>query len=129
MRHTFKLTKICPKSLSFDLEDGVVKNISFEGGCPGNLIGLSLLAEGRDALKVANLLKGVPCGSKKNSCPSELSKSIFKAIGKKAPGPKGKRKDEGLSETKEKAQAPKNRAKKAPPKAAPDQENPKPPSE
>jgi uncharacterized protein (TIGR03905 family) len=124
MKHTFELKKICPKSLSFDIEDGLVKNISFEGGCPGNLIGISLLAEGQDALKVAELLKGIPCGDKKFSCPGELSKALIKAIGKKAPSPKGKAKEEKAKEAKEKAPAPKSKAKKTPPKEALGREKP-----
>ena len=90
MKHAFRLKKICPKSLSFDIEGGLVKNIEFQGGYPGNLAALSRMAEGRDAREVAELLKGIPCGDKKYSCPGELSKSITKALGKKGPLPGGK---------------------------------------
>ncbi|MDR2612152.1 MAG: TSCPD domain-containing protein [Deltaproteobacteria bacterium] len=85
MRYEQPLKKICPKSLGFDIEDGIIRNISFAGGCPGNTAGLGILAEGRDALEVARTLSGIPCGKKAASCPGELSKAIFKALGKRPP--------------------------------------------
>lgn len=85
VEHKVKLKNICPKELSFDLEDGLVKNINFQGGCPGNLPGLAKLAEGRDALEVANLLSGIRCRKTGHSCPDELSRAIYKALGQKAP--------------------------------------------
>jgi uncharacterized protein (TIGR03905 family) len=96
MKHTFELKKVCPKSLSFDLEDGQIKNIYFDGGCPGNLLGISRLAEGQDAKKIAALFKSIPCGSKKNSCPGELSKSIIKALSQKNTKTKAKGKVEKI---------------------------------
>jgi uncharacterized protein (TIGR03905 family) len=66
--------------MRFDINDGVISGIQFVGGCPGNLTGISLLAEGKPALEVAKLLKGVKCGQKKSSCPAELSKAIYKVL-------------------------------------------------
>ena len=37
---------ICAVRVEFDVEDGVVKNISFLGGCDGNHKGIAALAEG-----------------------------------------------------------------------------------
>jgi uncharacterized protein (TIGR03905 family) len=85
VRHTVKPKKICPKELSFDLDDGQVRNIRFTGGCNGNLQGISRLCEGKDALEVARLLSGVVCGKKISSCPDELSRALFRALGKKPP--------------------------------------------
>jgi uncharacterized protein (TIGR03905 family) len=85
VRHDYRTKRICPKSLGFDIEDGRLRNVSFEGGCPGNLLGIGRLTEGRDALEVARALSGVTCGKKPTSCPNELSKAIFKALGKRRP--------------------------------------------
>ncbi|MDR1395718.1 MAG: TIGR03905 family TSCPD domain-containing protein [Deltaproteobacteria bacterium] len=71
---------ICPKNMQFEISGGIVSNIRFTGGCAGNLSGIGLLAEGRDALEVAKTLAKVTCGAKKTSCPMELSKAIMKAL-------------------------------------------------
>jgi uncharacterized protein (TIGR03905 family) len=85
MRHEFDTKKICPKSFSFDILDGKIANVSFNGGCSGNTQGVGRLAEGRDALEVARTLSGIRCGKKSSSCPGELSKAIYKAMGKRPP--------------------------------------------
>ena len=46
MHITYEPKGICARKVEFDIEDGVVKNISFLGGCDGNHKGLAALAEG-----------------------------------------------------------------------------------
>ncbi len=82
MRHTYKTVGTCSREISFDIEDGKVYNIVFAGGCPGNTIGVSKLAEGRDAKELINMLKGTKCGFKPTSCPDQLALAIEKAIEK-----------------------------------------------
>lgn len=67
---------VCSKGISFDLEDNKVKNVSFIGGCSGNLKGLSSLVEGMEINEVIKRLKGIHCGSKSTSCPDQLSKAL-----------------------------------------------------
>jgi uncharacterized protein (TIGR03905 family) len=81
MHCTFAPKGVCSKSLSFDLDDGLIMNLRFQGGCDGNLKGLALLAEGRPASEVAAALTGVVCGRKKTSCPDQLAKAVKKALG------------------------------------------------
>ncbi|MDR3153472.1 MAG: TIGR03905 family TSCPD domain-containing protein [Deltaproteobacteria bacterium] len=85
MRHDYPVKKICPRSLGFDIEGDILRNVTFAGGCPGNTQGLGRLAEGRNALEVARALDGITCGKKGRSCPGELSKAIYKAMGKRPP--------------------------------------------
>jgi uncharacterized protein (TIGR03905 family) len=99
MRHEIAIKNICPKKVAFDLDDGKVSNIIFTGGCPGNLVGMARLGDGMDALRLAKLLSGVPCGTKASSCPNELSRALYKALGKKAP------KAKATAKTKAKAKA------------------------
>jgi uncharacterized protein (TIGR03905 family) len=75
-----KPKKICPKSFSFELEDGLIRNLKFVGGCEGNLKGLARLTEEKPAAEIAELLAGVSCGSKGTSCPNELSLALKKAL-------------------------------------------------
>lgn len=67
---------VCSKGISFDLEDNKVKNVSFIGGCSGNLKGLSSLVEGMEINEVIKRLKGIHCGSRSTSCPDQLSKAL-----------------------------------------------------
>lgn len=85
MRYTFKNKGTCSAQVAFDIEDGIIKNVEFFGGCHGNLQGISRLAEGRNAREVAELIRGIRCGFKKTSCPDQLSLAIEKALSEAAP--------------------------------------------
>ena len=49
----------CSCKISFDIIDGKIHNVSFMGGCNGNLKGISALIEGRPALEVIDTLQGI----------------------------------------------------------------------
>lgn len=80
MRHNFKTQGVCSRTISFDLENGIVSNIAFEGGCNGNLKGISALAEGKSADEVINVLSGIRCGFKATSCPDQLARALKTAM-------------------------------------------------
>lgn len=80
MHYIHKNKGTCSSSIQFDLEDGIVHNIKFKSGCDGNLKGIALLAEGRDAREVAQLITGVRCGSRSTSCPDQLAHAILDAL-------------------------------------------------
>lgn len=70
----------CSRTVSFDLsEDGTVTNVSFEGGCHGNLQGIASLCEGKNADELIERLSGIKCGFKQTSCPDQLAKALLEA--------------------------------------------------
>ena len=73
--NTYKTKNTCSRQINFDVEDNKVKNVSFIGGCNGNLQGISKLVEGRDIDEVISLLKGVQCRNG-TSCPDQLCKAL-----------------------------------------------------
>lgn len=73
---------VCPRTITFDIEDGIVKNISFYGGCNGNLKGIAALCEGKPAEEIINRLSGIRCGFKSTSCPDQLAEALKEAISK-----------------------------------------------
>ena len=79
MDFKYKTSGTCSREINFTLEDGKVKNVSFLGGCNGNLKGISALIEGMDADEVIEKLKGITCGFKKTSCPDQLSRALIAA--------------------------------------------------
>ncbi len=81
MKHYEYITKgVCSRKIDFDMEDGIIKNVSFLGGCNGNTQGICKLVEGMKAEEVAERLKGLNCNGKGTSCPDQLAIAITKAI-------------------------------------------------
>lgn len=80
MRYIHKNKGTCSQTVSFDMDDdGIITNISFEGGCHGNLQGIAALGEGMSADKLIDALKGIKCGFKSTSCPDQLADAVLKA--------------------------------------------------
>lgn len=82
MKYSYRTKGTCARTITFDLEDGIVSNIQFEGGCNGNLKGISALAEGKDAQDIIETLEGIRCGFKSTSCPDQLATAIKEALNK-----------------------------------------------
>lgn len=76
----YKPSGVCSQLINFDIEDGIVKNVSFLGGCNGNLQGISRLVEGMKATDAIEKLQGIKCGFKNTSCPDQLAKALQSAI-------------------------------------------------
>jgi uncharacterized protein (TIGR03905 family) len=79
MKYNFKTEGTCSQRISFDLEDGIVKNVAFTNGCAGNLSAIGKLVEGMRPDEVIAKLKGLPCGSKPTSCPDQLARALESA--------------------------------------------------
>ena len=78
--HNYMTKGTCSRMIEFDLEDGKLHNISFLGGCDGNLKAIGLLLEGADAQEAADKLRGNTCGNRPTSCADQLSRAIDKAF-------------------------------------------------
>ncbi len=74
----------CSRAISFDIEEGRVRNVRFDGGCHGNLQGIGRLVEGMDAKECIEKLKGIRCGFKPTSCPDQLAKALESALAAEA---------------------------------------------
>lgn len=79
MHYEFKTRGTCASKILFDLEDGVVSNIRFIGGCSGNTQGVAALANGKTADEVIATLRGIRCGYKPTSCPDQLAQALLAA--------------------------------------------------
>lgn len=80
MKVKFRPRGVCSELMTFELEDGIIKSLSIDGGCSGNLQGISCLALGMPAEEVIKRLKGIKCGWKATSCPDQLALALEKAI-------------------------------------------------
>ncbi len=71
---------VCSRKISYELEGAIVKSVNFEGGCPGNLLGIGQIVEGMQATDVIAKFSGIKCGDKSTSCPDQLAKALAKSI-------------------------------------------------
>jgi len=76
MKHVYEPKGVCPRLISFELEGNVVKNVSFLGGCNGNLKAVSKLVDGMTVEQVESILLGNTCGPKPTSCADQLCKGL-----------------------------------------------------
>lgn len=80
MEYTFIPKGVCSRKISFEINDGIVSNVRFAGGCAGNTQGVAALVEGMKAEDVVARLSGIRCGFKRTSCPDQMAEAIKEAI-------------------------------------------------
>lgn len=67
---------VCSSQIDFELDGDVVKNVSFTGGCNGNLKAVSKLVDGQTVDYIEDILGGNTCGFKPTSCADQLAKAV-----------------------------------------------------
>jgi uncharacterized protein (TIGR03905 family) len=75
---TYKTKGVCSSEISFSVKNGVVYNVSFKGGCDGNLKAISNLVEGMKVEDVVQKLSGIDCEGRGASCPAQLAIALSK---------------------------------------------------
>lgn len=77
MEYTIKTQGTCSRSITFTkTDDGKITNVSFEGGCNGNLKAISKLVDGMTPQEISSKLLGNLCGAKNTSCADQLAKAV-----------------------------------------------------
>lgn len=80
MKYEYRTSGVCSRSILLDIEDGIVKDVEFIGGCNGNLKGICSLVKGLSCEEVKKRLSGIRCGLKPTSCPDQLTRAIDEAL-------------------------------------------------
>ena len=80
MKYTYRTQGTCSQAIEFEIEDGILRNVQFYGGCNGNTQGVSALVDGMKVDDVLQRLEGIRCGFKNTSCPDQLCKAIREAM-------------------------------------------------
>ena len=75
----YKTSGTCSRAVIVDVEDGVVKECTFVGGCSGNTQGVAALVKGMKVEDAIERLSGIKCGMKNTSCPDQLAKALESA--------------------------------------------------
>ena len=66
----------CSRQINLEVENNIVTNISFVGGCSGNTQGICALVIGMNVEDVIERLRGIKCGFKPTSCPDQLAQAL-----------------------------------------------------
>ena len=76
MQYTHFTRGTCSMQIIIDYTNNVIDNVTFIGGCNGNLKGISQLVKGMTFDDVIKKLEGTTCGFKPTSCPDQLAQAL-----------------------------------------------------
>lgn len=76
MTYQYTPKGVCSRQITLEVEDGIIRQVAFEGGCSGNTQGVARLVEGMTAEEAIRRLKGIRCGFKSTSCPDQLALAL-----------------------------------------------------
>ncbi len=75
-RYVFQNQGTCSRAILLDVDGDTINQVTFEGGCAGNLKGIGTLVAGQSAERISKMLEGTRCGGKATSCPDQLSQAL-----------------------------------------------------
>ena len=78
--YTYTPRGVCSRRMTVVLEDGVIRDVRIEGGCSGNLQGISRLVIGMKVEDAIERMQGIRCGGKPSSCPDQLAQALTQAL-------------------------------------------------
>ncbi len=80
---TYRTKGVCSSAIDICIEDGVIQQVKYHGGCSGNTQGVAALVAGMTVEDAINRLSGIRCGFKSTSCPDQLSLALREYLAKK----------------------------------------------
>ncbi len=72
----YKPKGVCSMEIQFELDNDIIKNVAFKGGCSGNTQGIARLVEGMQVDEAIKRLEGIRCGFRSTSCPDQLAQAL-----------------------------------------------------
>jgi len=79
MKYSYKTSGTCTRQIDFDINENIISNVTFYGGCPGNLAAISRVVERKTVDEIEELFKDIKCGNKPTSCTAQLAQAVRKA--------------------------------------------------
>ena len=80
MTITYRPKGVCSLLMRLEVQDGIIPQVEVQGGCSGNLQGISRLLVGMPVQQAIERMEGVRCGGKPTSCPDQLAKALRQAL-------------------------------------------------
>ena len=75
-RFTYSTRGVCARAIDIAIEDGIISEVRYHGGCSGNTQGVAALVKGLTVTEAIERLSGIRCGFKSTSCPDQLAKAL-----------------------------------------------------
>ena len=72
---------VCSRKMHIEIDDGIIRAVRVDGGCNGNLQGISRLVEGMQVEEAIRRMDGIRCGGKATSCPDQMAQALKKYRG------------------------------------------------
>ena len=79
MDYSYRTNGVCSVQINFKLNNDVVTDVEFIGGCNGNLKAISKLVNGMTVDQIEGYLKGNTCGRRPTSCADQLAIAVRQA--------------------------------------------------
>ena len=76
MKITYKTQGTCCSHIEVDVEDGILKDVGFWGGCNGNQKGICSLVRDMKVEDIISKLEGIRCGRRSTSCPDQMCQAL-----------------------------------------------------
>lgn len=77
MEYIYRPNGVCSRKFTFNIENNVIRSLSVEGGCDGNLKGISSILVGMNIDDVIRSFEGIDCKGKGTSCPDQIAKALI----------------------------------------------------
>ncbi len=75
-RFTYSTRGVCSRAIDISIENGVIAEVTYHGGCSGNTQGVAALVKGMPVQEAIERLAGIRCGFKSTSCPDQLAQAL-----------------------------------------------------
>lgn len=80
MEYSISPKGVCSLKIDVKIENGIIEDVRFLGGCAGNTLGISSLLKGMKVEDAIKKLKGIDCRGKGTSCPDQLAIGLEKIL-------------------------------------------------
>lgn len=79
MKYSYQTKGTCARQIDLEINDNIITNVKFYGGCDGNLKAIPILVDGMTVDQIVEKCSGIQCGFKDTSCADQLSKAVLAA--------------------------------------------------
>lgn len=77
MTFSYRTSGTCSRAITVTVENDIIIDVEFMGGCNGNLKGIGKLVSGMHVDEAIKRLSGITCGFKPTSCPDQLARALM----------------------------------------------------
>ena len=82
-KYSYTTKGVCSKKIDFTVEDGIIIDAAFTGGCNGNTQGVCALVRGMSVEDAIKRMEGIHCGPRPTSCPDQFAQALKEYLASK----------------------------------------------